>query len=182
MNSKNKKILFYLICAIGIIISRIIPHSPNFTPVLAFALFSGATIANYKSGTTLPLLTFLISDLFLDFLYGYGFHNTMIYVYSSLFIISLIGRFSLKEHSIENITKFSVFSSCLFFVISNLGVFLGGGYPWTLEGLMICYIAAVPFFINTLLSSVFYSFALFKTYTMVFQKNKNFNFKKLFNY
>ncbi len=177
---QNKKIIFFIICAIWIILSRIIPHAPNFTPVLAFALFAGSTLNN-KYGIALSIGTFFISDLCLQVIYGYGFHNTMIYVYSSLLLIAFMGKFLLNKLTGANIFKMSVFSSCLFFVISNLGVYLQSFKYWNLEGLLSCYILAIPFFINTFISTIVYSFVFFKSYSFIMQENTSFKFKKLWN-
>jgi len=49
-----------------------------------------------------------------------------------------------------------------FFLISNFGVWLGGRlYPPTWVGLITCYAAALPFYRNSLLSSVVYTAVLF---------------------
>ena len=45
----------------------------------------------------------------------------------------------------------------IFFVLSNFGVWLGGSYGYDLNGLLSCYILAIPFFTNTVLSTVFFS-------------------------
>ncbi len=177
----NKKTIFFLICALGVIFSRIIPHIPNFTPVLSFVLFCGAIIPDKKFGIILPLSTFAISDLALEYLFGYGFHTTMLYIYFSLIIIALFGQILLDIKNPKNLAKISVFSSCTFFIFSNLGVFLSGGYPFTLDGLVTCYIMAIPFFVNTLMSTIFYSFIFFYFYFYIIENNKIFNFKKLWN-
>ena len=59
----------------------------------------------------------------------------------------------------------------LFFIISNFGVWLTGSlYQQSLEGLIQCYIMALPFFTNTLLSTII--FALLIEF-VVFTKNLN---------
>jgi Family of unknown function (DUF6580) len=59
----------------------------------------------------------------------------------------------------------SVAGAVLFFVVSNLGVWALGIffpiYPMTLAGLLECYVAAIPFFWNTLLSDLLYAAVLF---------------------
>ena len=56
----------------------------------------------------------------------------------------------------------TVASAILFFAITNFGVWaIDHLYPRTLAGLASCYIAAIPFFRNTLLSGLFYSALLF---------------------
>ena len=56
----------------------------------------------------------------------------------------------------------SLAGSVLFFVVTNFGVWmLGSLYPKTLEGLVACYVAAIPFFHNTLLGDAFFTAVLF---------------------
>ena len=53
----------------------------------------------------------------------------------------------------------------VFFIVSNFGVWLGGTmYPMTFEGLVTCYVAAIPFFRATLTSNILFSFILFGGY------------------
>jgi hypothetical protein len=54
-------------------------------------------------------------------------------------------------------------ASLQFFLISNFGAWLGhlAIYPYTLGGLVSCYIAAIPFYGRTLASDLLYSAALF---------------------
>jgi len=53
-------------------------------------------------------------------------------------------------------------SSVLFFVLTNFGVWLVSDlYPRTAAGLVGCYIAAIPFFRNTLAGNAFYTLVLF---------------------
>ena len=53
-------------------------------------------------------------------------------------------------------------SSVLFFVVSNLAVWVvSTSYPKTWGGLVTCYVAAIPFFRNTLLGDGLYVSVLF---------------------
>ena len=52
--------------------------------------------------------------------------------------------------------------SGVFFVISNTGMWwLSVSYEHSLNGLLLCFTAALPFFHNTLLATLFYSALLF---------------------
>jgi hypothetical protein len=53
-------------------------------------------------------------------------------------------------------------SSVLFFAITNFGMWLFSGfYPRNLAGLEACYVAAIPFFQNTVVGDLFYAALLF---------------------
>ena len=99
-----------------------------------------------------------ISDLYL------GFYSISIWVYSSFFIISLLGLY-FKEIK----TKSILISSLVFFIVTNFGVWLSG-YPLTLEGLLLCYTMAIPFFINSIVGDLFFSYVL--KYSFKFTENK----------
>lgn len=151
--------MFYvltLLCAA----SRLLPHPPNFTPIGALALFAGA-YADRRSAWTVPLAALLISDAFL------GFYNPLLmaFVYGGFVVGGLLGHRFLREHrSAARIGALAITNSVIFFVLSNFGVWVGGMYPHTWEGLARCYVMAIPFFRNTLLGDLFYTAALFGLY------------------
>lgn len=149
------KLVFALSLIVLAALSRLLPHPPNFTPVAAMALFAGAVIADRKLALVVPLLALLLSDLLI------GFHNTMLYVYGSVALMTALGFVLHKQRSAGRVLGNSIASSVLFFVLTNLGVWLQGGYPMTASGLVSCYVAAIPFFHNTLIATVLYSGLLF---------------------
>ena len=134
------------------IMSRLVPHPPNFAPITGIALFSSKKINNRLLGVFLPIVPLFISDLFI----GISFIN--IFVYLSYVIIYLLGSISPK---IDVKTVF--LSSVIFFILTNLGVWYLG-YPKNIEGLITCFTLAIPFFVNTILGDLFYSFILFRSY------------------
>lgn len=145
--SKKEKVLasFVLVAAL----TRLLPHPPNFAPITAMALFSGVFFDKKALGFMVPLMAMIISDLFL------GFYTISAFVYLSFFLITLLGRGIGKVH-----VGSVLLASFLFFVISNLGVWVLY-YPLTLEGFVTCFTLAIPFFGTALLGDVFYSVVLF---------------------
>ena len=139
------------------VVARLVPHAPNFSPIGGLALFSGANFKN-KFSFLIPILAMLISDIFL------GFHKTIPYVYVSFIIIALIGGL-IKNNKWQSILKASLISSVLFFLITNFGVWVTGTmYQKNLAGLMQSYVFGIPFFRNTLISDLFYTFSFFYGY------------------
>ena len=134
------------------VLSRLLPHPPNFAPITAIALFSSKKLNNKLFSVLLPLIPLFISDLFI----GISFIN--IFVYLSFIIIYFLGSISSK---IDVKTVF--LSSVIFFILTNLGVWYLG-YPKNIEGLITCFTLAIPFFVNTILGDLFYSFILFRSY------------------
>jgi len=139
------------------VVARLIPHAPNFAPIGGLALFSGANFKN-KAALLIPLSAMFISDIFL------GFHKTIPFVYVSFIIIALIGGL-IKTNKWQSLVLASLTSSVLFFLITNFGVWATGAmYQKNFAGLMQSYAFGLPFFRNTLISDLFYSFSFFYGY------------------
>ena len=154
IKERNKNILIASIIILAVL-SRIVPHPPNFAPITGIALFSSKKIKNKLFGVILPIIPLFISDLFI----GLSFIN--IFVYLSFIIIYFLGTIATK---IDVKTVF--LSSVIVFILTNLGVWYLG-YPKNIEGLITCFTLAIPFFINTILGDLFYSFILFRSYKAV---------------
>jgi hypothetical protein len=135
---------------------RLLPHPPNFTPIGAMALFGGAYLGRRGLAFVAPLAAMLLSDAIL------GFHSGMLFVYASVALIVLIGWFVGQRISPLRVGTAALASSVLFFVITNFGTWLlSGMYPLTVSGLAACYVAAIPFFQNTVAGDLVYSALLF---------------------
>ena len=143
------KKLNFIIILIGIaILSRLIPHPPNFTPITAIALFSTIHFKNKILTYLIPIIGLFISDLIL------GLSMVNLFVYLSFIAITFIG-FKFKK-----INNYSILlSSTTFFIVSNFGVWILG-YPKTIEGFILCYYMALPFFLYTIMGDLFYSYAM----------------------
>lgn len=137
--------------------SRFLPHPPNFTAMNAIALFSAYSIGSLP----LSIVTVFTSMLMADFVIG--FHSIMLYVYLSFALIVSLGHFLKQTTSTLKLSLISTTSSILFFIVTNFGVWLTSSmYSKTIEGLMTCYIAAVPFISNQVFGDIFYTILLVK--------------------
>lgn len=136
--------------------SRLAPHPPNFAPIGAMALLGGACFSDKRQAFAVPLGAMLLSDLVL------GFHRLMPVVYGSFALIVVIGMWLRNRRRLAPIAAASLAGSVLFFLVTNFGVWaLGTFYPKTAEGLIACYVAAIPFFPNTVLGDATYCAVLF---------------------
>lgn len=151
------------------VLTRFMPHMPNFNPVIAIALFGGYYL-NKKYALSVPLLLMVISDIFL------GLHNTIFFTWGSVVLISILGLSQKKNKSILNVAGFSFISAVLFFVITNFGVWFSGWYPLTLKGLADCFYMGIPFFRATLLSTLVYATVMFGAYELIARLVKNTRF------
>ena len=135
-------------------LSRLIPHPWNFTPVLAIGLFSGFYFKQIYLSFFVVIFSMFIGDLFL------GFHSTMFFTYISLALAVLIGLY-IKRFSFAEILLGGLSSSLAFFIITNFGAWLTlEMYEKNLSGLLQSYVLAIPFFHNTLISTLLYIFVL----------------------
>ena len=153
---KNLKFEIFPISLILILaFSRLIPHPPNFTPIIATALMSGFLLKNKHLSLIVVLISMVISDLII------GFYSSYFFVYFSLILIILIFSKFIKKVNFKNLFVLSISSSLLFFVVTNFGVWMMGDlYEKNLNGLALCYILAIPYFTNTLLSTIFFSYSI----------------------
>src|SRR3989344_4079667 len=105
------------------VLSRLIPHMPNFTPIGAMALFGGAYL-DKRWAILLPLVAMFFSDLFI------GFYSpiVMISVYGSFALTGLIGLWLRERKSPKNTLLAAVSSSVLFFFIATFAVWVGGSH------------------------------------------------------
>ncbi len=147
------------------VLTRLIPHDANFSPLVGIALFSGVYL-NKKHAYLIPLAIYVLSDIII------GLHSAIFFTWGSILLIYYLGS-KLKRHkTIENIGLYTLISSILFFIITNLGVWLLGWYTYTLEGLIKCFILAIPFFRTSLLANFIYVGLLFSTYEYFLRRFK----------
>ena len=142
------------------ILSRFLPHPPNFTPIAAIALLSSKGFDNRWVVFLIPIVSLFISDLFI------GLHATIPFIYISFILIALLGMY-VKKINIVSV----LLSSTIFFLVSNFGVWLLY-YPISTEGLVQCYTLALPFFLNTVLGDLVYGALLIYPFYALQRRNK----------
>jgi hypothetical protein len=156
MTANHSRLIALLSAILAAAALRLVPHPPNFTPIGAMALFSGAYLGRRPVAFAVPIGALLLSDLVL------GFYHGQATVYFSVALIVMIGMAALSRVSPLRVGAAALISSILFFVITNFGMWLFSGfYPTTLAGLEACYVAAIPFFQNTIAGDLFYATLLF---------------------
>jgi hypothetical protein len=162
-----------------LVLSRILPHVPNFTAVMASVIFAGASLRSWKVMAGL-LLGYWLSDLAINNIF-YGASTWLwytpgfwwIWVPMILVFASLKSGF-LKEMSPFKLPFVSLGASAVFFIISNFGVWLGSATLYTkdLSGLGWCYINAIPFFGLEFAGSLFYSLMIYSVYWLFVEQTR----------
>lgn len=160
----------YLIVILAVA-SRFLPHAPNFSPVFAMLLFGGAYLKS-RDSVWFPLGVLAASDVLLTTqIYGMQMGWMQLLVWAAFAAVGLIGRWLRNRVSVGTVLAASLAGPTVFFLISNFAVWLEGRiYPPTWEGLVACYLAALPFFRNSLLSSLLFSGLLFSAYELYRRK------------
>lgn len=136
------------------IVSRLLPHPPNFTPLGAAALFAGASLSRTWKALLLPLTAMLLSDLII------GMHALAPLIYLAMAAYVLLGRRLSHTPGAGSVLLASLAGSTIFYLITNAGVWLMS-YQWTLAGFTRCYVAAIPFFGNTIAGDLSYAALIF---------------------
>ena len=162
MNGNHTRLFAILTAVVAAAALRLVPHPPNFTPIGAMALFSGAYLPRRALAFVAPLAALLLSDVIL------GFYHGMAFVYATTALVVLIGWWLSSRRSPLLIGVAAVASSMVFFVLTNFGMWLFSGfYPLSWTGLSACYVAAIPFFQNTIAGDLFYSGLLFGGFALL---------------
>jgi hypothetical protein len=137
---------------------RLVPHPANFAPVTAIAIFGGATLPR-RWAIVLPLGLMVVSDAFL------GWYSLIPVTWGWYLLTALASSYWLKHLGWRRGGLLTAGASAGFFVVTNFAVWLTSGmYVHTWAGLGRCYLMALPFFRNSLLSDGLYTAALFMAY------------------
>lgn len=153
---KASRILAFLVLILIGVVSRIIPHPPNFTALNSIALISVFYFNNRLLSLAGIVISILLSDLVI------GLHSTMSFIYLSFGLIIFLSHKYKNLLTLKTLPYFSVACSVLFYLISNFGVWMTDGfYPLTFAGLELCYVAALPFLASQVLGDLCYGYVLF---------------------
>lgn len=148
----------YVLARLGVSIDPASTVYPwNFSPLLAASLFGGACLADRRLACALPVAAYLLGDVGIGLLSGrldWAFYPYQPIVYLSVALVVATGFLLRERRSAGRIAGAGLASAIAFFLITNLGVWIGGGgarYPMTAAGLLECYVQAIPFFRNSLI-------------------------------
>ncbi len=153
----------YVLAAIAL---RLLPHPWNVTPLGAMFLFSGATFRSKRDSLLVPLVALLVSDYaVIHFLYHGKYPWFSPYTWLGFVLVGLIGWTLRSKIAWVRVGVASITGSVVFFLVSNFEVWVDWKlYPHTLAGLLNCYVAALPFFRNSLLGDLAYAALMFGSY------------------
>lgn len=143
------------------IVSRLVPHPWNATPLTAIALFGGTYLPK-RWAILLPLAIVAMSDVWL------GWHSTIPFTWGAFAVTGWLAWWIRVRPTAARILGGSLLGSVIFFLVTNFGVWaIQDIYPKTLSGLWECYVAGIPFFRNMLVGDLVYTAALFGMFAAV---------------
>jgi len=139
---------------------------PNFEALTALSLVSGSFLGGVFA-PIIPLLMAFSSDIY--------FGNTSVYLFtwSAFALAGILGTLVRRnsKHRFLKITGLGVLSVLFFYFWTNFGWWLTSGmYQMTFSGLIRCYIAALPFLKNQLISVLIFTPSFFASFSLIFDK------------
>lgn len=174
-----------LLAIAALIASRLLPHVHNFSLVNASCLLAGAALVSRWQAIALPFIAIALSDFLLNnFIYPEYYQEQAIHLgswtlvsYQALWqfaaYLLIVGLGFLAHQTmlskpvsliklVPGSLALAVAASLSFFFISNFAVwYLGDFYPKSIEGLALCFSAAIPFYHSTLVSDLLFTPLLF---------------------
>jgi hypothetical protein len=156
-------------------------RAAGFAPQIAMAIFGAAVIRDRKLAFILPLLSMLLSDVFIEILFrngymsyggffrGQTFYDSQFMNYILFAVLTLVG-FWARNLNWTRIAAVTIAAPLVFFLLSNLTVWLGGSglsRPHTFSGLIQCYADGLPFLKTSILYTLLFSAVLFGGYFLI---------------
>lgn len=161
ITQEKEQAMTYLVVLLAVL-TRFIPHLPDFSPVMATLLFGGAHLKR-RDAIWYPLVLLAIATVVQTTLvYRMPLNWSQGIVWLGFAAVALIGYWLRRHETFTTIGIAALAAPTIFLLISNFGVWLGWRlYPVTWAGLITCYTAALPFYRNALVASVAYTAILF---------------------
>ena len=162
-------VILAILIALGVA-GRLLPHPPNFTPMAAIALFAGFIFIKRYMAVVAVISTMLLCDYFAfgSLSASWFGSKSMFVVYLALLFPIVFKNFLQKKIGVLRIFGAALASSSVFFLATNFAVWaFSPMYEKTLEGLVLCYTMAIPFFQNTVAGDLIWSGVIFGAYLVL---------------
>lgn len=169
----NKSFFIVLGLMITGIFARLIPHIPNFTPTESIAIFGAAYLGYRYLALLLPIGLIYTSDFILNNTIARPFFpnaegiiwydHYMLFTAIAIVSIVLLSKIMLKTINTKNVIITVITGTLIFFMMTNFGAWASAKsvYPANVNGLLMAYIAGLPFLKASLLGNLVFSGILF---------------------
>jgi hypothetical protein len=156
----NKTLLLALGLAVLGVALRVIPHTDNFAPIGAIALFAGAVLG-LRHALWLPVGIMIVSDLII------GLHSAILFTWGGFLLVALFGTLLQGTRNRWRVPLGALGSAVIFYLVSNFGVWIEGRlYPPTWHGLIDSYVMALPFLRTSFVADLCFAALLFGAYAL----------------
>lgn len=145
MKLSNDEKLALVLIVLGAV-SRLLHLPPNIAAVTGVTLLAGFALRNIWLALLVPIAAMSLADLVL------GWYPGVVATYAGMAAGVFIARALLPKLTVLRLVGATFLASLAFFVLSNFGTWAEGWYGYTWEGLVSCYIAAIPFWQNSLIA------------------------------
>ncbi len=142
-----------LLIAFGATGRYLLQDIPNIETITVVSLLAGSLLGGVWT-IVIGLSVVAITDIFI------GNSNILLYTWTAWAAMGVFGWFIRKrkkhivKHSLQ-LTGMGVLGNGFFFAWTNFGVWhLSGLYPHTIDGLLLCYVAGLPFLRMQLMSTL----------------------------
>jgi hypothetical protein len=159
---------------LAVALTRLLPHPPNFAPITAMAVFGAVAFGRWRAAVVAPLVALFVSDLVREYLYRHGMsaqwgiYRGMWVTYGTTAVVALVSRLAYGTRRVSVMAATTLVGSIVFFLVTNFAVWARGTrFPHTPDGLLDCYLAALPFFRNSLAGDTVYATVLFGAWALV---------------
>ncbi len=152
--------LAYLFVIISIAV-RFLFAPVSFSPLTASLLFFGSRMPRKRAW--IPLVMTAGADIVLTtVVYGYRLSPEHLFTWAWYAAVLGVGSLLDRNSSPLRLAVAAIASSVSFFIVSNFAVWASWEmYPKNLDGLVMCYVAALPFFRTAFVADLFYTAVLF---------------------
>ncbi len=159
MNRISTRDLLIALTLVAVAVSsRLLPHEPNFTALMAVGLLAATVLRSRILAAVVPMAAMVLSDAVIG---GYN-AGIMLAVYGAMLLPLALSPLLRGRLLIARAATASVVCSVLFFTISNGAVWaFGSMYDASASGLAACFGAAIPFFKYQLAGDLVYTLTLF---------------------
>lgn len=180
LNPTFSLVLLYMILLAILRIGSAFPSGvlmSDFSPLGAMAIFGGCYFYPKWKGLLFPIGILFFSDIiimhtaFAKFNNGNVLYSGWYWTYAAFLLMAFLGSL-IRRVSFLSVAATALVISLLHYIITDFGAWMSGcpdittGRPYSkdLQGLIKCYILALPFLRNFLVSTILYSGLLFGSF------------------
>lgn len=175
MQNKSKLVAFVTFLFVLTIVLRLVPHGYNVAAVGALGMFVGC-YWSLGLGILISIAAMSVSDMVGHWMGVPSMGAYSVWLMATVYAATGLSAFAGKLVSILKnqmpgglwigVPAGAILAGAVFFLVTNFACWFDPmlGYPKTMEGLVNCYVAAIPFAKGTFIGNLVYSCVFFGVY------------------